>query len=76
MTCKKCGSERVAFISAKCSDLGWFSAPWLKMEKDGYLPYLEPIGGGDYLEIKVCFDCGQLQGEFPVSDNDIKSGDD
>jgi DNA-directed RNA polymerase subunit RPC12/RpoP len=33
---------------------------------DGYLPNIKNLGGGDDLEISVCLDCGQAQGDWPV----------
>jgi hypothetical protein len=40
-------------------------------EHDGYVPTDCGIGDkgfGDYVEIKVCLDCGQLQGKWPRKD--------
>lgn len=65
MACQKCKSERVLGISGKCSDCCFASIGGGK-EKDGYVPSIKPIGGGDYVTFKVCLDCGQMQGTFPV----------
>jgi hypothetical protein len=32
----------------------------------GYVPRDMEVGGGDYVDIEWCLDCGQLQGKFPV----------
>lgn len=65
MTCQKCKSTRVARLSAKCSDLCFVSVDG--REHDGYVPSDMGIGGGDYVDLKWCLGCGQLQGEFPMS---------
>lgn len=41
----------------------------------GYVPRGLNIGGGDNIEIEVCLECGQLQGEWPVPDPQVKSDD-
>jgi hypothetical protein len=64
MSCKKCGSERVAEISGKCSDMSWARVG--DKEHDGYVPSDMGIGGSDYIEFNYCLDCGQMQGEFPL----------
>jgi hypothetical protein len=40
-------------------------------EHDGYVPSNLGIGSGDYIEIQYCLDCGQLQGEFPITPDDV-----
>jgi hypothetical protein len=32
------------------------------VEEQGEIPSDSPFGGGDYLEIDVCLDCGKAQG--------------
>ena len=68
-TCFKCGSDRVASIQGKSSDLSDFG--YQGWEHSGYLPYVDNICGGDYIEFSVCLECGQVQGNFPVSDEGI-----
>jgi len=74
-----CGSNRIARIGAKCSDLCYAEVSHLGLEKDGYVPVGIGIDdGGDYVDFDYCLDCGQLQGEFPISDSQVKkafSGD-
>ncbi len=77
MNCQKCKSERILEISAKVSDMGHYRIG--EHEKDGgYVPADLEIGGDDYLEINVCLDCGQHQGNFPVPPAEIEQqqGDD
>jgi len=69
MTCQKCKSERVLDVTAKCSDLCFVRMG--DKEHDGYVPTDCGIGDegfGDYVEIKVCLECGQLQGKWPRKD--------
>ena len=65
MKCSKCGSSRIFEVSAKCSDL--FHGNIRTIEFDSYVPNNLGIGGGDYVEIDLCLDCGQAQGDWPVS---------
>lgn len=63
MNCQRCNSERIVSARAKCSDM--FSATVGEREHDGYVPDDLGVGGGDYLKIKYCLECGQLQGTWP-----------
>lgn len=47
------------------------SASFGDLEHDGYVPYIEALGGGDYLEIRFCADCGLLQNFQPLTDRQI-----
>lgn len=69
MTCK-CGSTRVIQISAKCNDLAFTTIPHLNLEHDGYMPYLG-ILGGDYVDLNICMDCGQIRGWKPIDDRQV-----
>jgi len=64
MKCQRCGSERILSAGCKCSDM--FTASVGDLEIDGYVPDDLGIGGGDYVELDLCLDCGQLQGKFPL----------
>jgi len=63
MACE-CGSERIAMVNAKCSDLCQFVID--DYEKVGYVQSDVGIGDGDYIEFDYCLDCGRIQGKFPV----------
>lgn len=63
MICQKCQSDLVAHVSAKCSDCCHISLK--DAEKIGYMPNNLGIGGGDYIDLKWCLNCGQIQGKFP-----------
>jgi hypothetical protein len=65
MTCQRCESERVAFLSTKSSDRNYFDIGDA-FQDQGYVPVGAGIGGDDYVEIHYCLDCGQLQGNFPL----------
>jgi len=68
MICQRCKSNRILSISAKCSDQ--CCASYKGREHAGYVPSLKVIdagdGYGDYVQFKLCLECGQLQGEFRV----------
>lgn len=63
MPCK-CGSKRIATVSAKSSDLNYIFIG--EKEHNGYVPTDMEIGKDDYLEFDYCLDCGKIQGEFPL----------
>lgn len=63
MKCQRCESTRVLRAYGKCSDL--FSARLEDKEYEGYVPSKLGIGGSDDINIKVCMNCGQLQGTWP-----------
>jgi len=73
--CRKCRNNRIATISAKCSDLCNVSIIPAKKSHTGYVPDSLGIGGGDYVEFSYCLDCGQMQGDFPISVKDAEEGD-
>lgn len=64
MSCLKCNSNRIAFVTAKCSDC--CSVEVGGLDQQGYVPDDIGIGGGDYIEFKWCLDCGQIQNKFPL----------
>ena len=64
MSCQRCESERVADFGAKCSDM--FNVSLGDKEHDGYVLDDLGIGGGDYINVEFCLDCGQMQGDFPL----------
>jgi hypothetical protein len=68
-TCKRCESNRILSICGKCSDC--CSAHYQDREHDGYVPSIDVIGGGDYVEFDLCLECGQHQGKFPVSQEEV-----
>ena len=67
MSCQRCRSERILKVSGKCSDM-CCTKFYTGEEKNGYVPSDLNIGGGDYIEVRICMECGQVQGEFPVGD--------
>lgn len=64
-----CGSERTLSVSGKVSDLCYSSVG--DRQRDGGTPYGMNIGGGDYLEFKLCLDCGKVAGTFPVTEDAV-----
>ena len=65
-TCENCGSERVLQISGKCNDMCNMS--FKNAEHNCYVPSDSPVGGGDYIEIDICFACGKAQGIMNIED--------
>lgn len=65
MKCYTCKNNRIAEIDAKCSDLCCVTVG--DNDQQGYVPHDMNIGGGDYIRIKYCLNCGQIQGQFPLS---------
>ncbi len=63
--CKQCKGDRIATITAKSSDRnhGAFNG----MSFEGSVPYDIGIGGGDYVRLEWCLDCGQIVGNFPAA---------
>jgi hypothetical protein len=41
-------------------------------EYDGYVPDDLGIGGGDYVEINLCLECGQVAGNWPLPNSRIE----
>lgn len=66
MSCLRCKSERTARIGGKTSDLCSVYIGTLVERDDGYVPSDMNIGGGDYLELEFCMDCGQMAGTWPL----------
>ncbi len=56
--CQRCNSERVFHITVISRDPGRVPIDW------GLVPNWD--NNGDFLEISYCFDCGQIQGKFPL----------
>jgi len=72
-TCQRCGSDQIAFVSAKCPDGVMSESPsgvWVEAT-------LVPLGvglgsSGEYVDVCWCLDCGQLQGKFPIPAQVVK----
>jgi len=60
MECENCNSDRILQISAKCNDM--CSLVFKSVEYNGYVPNESKIGGGDYIELDICLECGIAQG--------------
>ena len=61
MTCKDCGSERLANVGGKCSDLGNLYVPHLDIDIDGYHPNIKGICSSDYIDLGFCLECGRFR---------------
>ena len=73
MNCQRCQSKRVLVVYAHCSDCCSYGIGYA--EHDGYVPRDLGIGGGDDVEIEVCLDCGQMQGEYPIKPSKLEQLD-
>jgi len=73
MSCIKCKSERIVEIVAKCNDLCHITENHTGLKHEGYNIY---GSGGDYLEINLCLQCGQIQDNFPMEDLNIEGEND
>lgn len=68
--CHRCNSTRIGDMSAKCSDC--FSITIESNEHQGYVPCDIGIGSDDYVEMRYCLDCGQIQGKFPLPKSEME----
>lgn len=67
-----CSHSRVLYVGAKAGDCKAFSVPHLDIDHNGYAPNIPGIADGDYIDFRVCLDCGQILGFTSMSDEDIK----
>ena len=65
--CQRCGSDRIASPFGKCSDAFGLQIRGEDVVENDYVPCGFNIGDSDYIEFDYCLDCGQIQGEFPIS---------
>jgi hypothetical protein len=74
--CQKCNSGRIMNIDAKTSDMCTVYASNNRpgeLEPD-YVPDDIGLGGGDYLSLSYCLECGQIQGNFPLPKTELEGG--
>jgi len=62
-----CKHEKTFMIGGKVSDMAFWVWPD-DSDGDGYVPRIPGIGGGDYIEIEICTDCGAVLG-FPTGED-------
>lgn len=70
MICKNCQSKRIAVVTGKCDDRCSVTVNDTALE--GYVPEDLAIGGGDYITIKFCMNCGQMQNNFPLAISELE----
>ena len=74
MNCQRCLSKRIFSISGKCSDLCNYSLNGKEPSgNNNYVPEDMNVGGGDFLTVDVCLDCGQTQGSWPLPKSKFES---
>ena len=71
--CQECESDRIADVNARCNDM--FFAEVNGNEHEGYVPTDLGIGSGDYVRFSFCLECGQIQGDFPLTETSIETGE-
>ncbi|MDX2130299.1 MAG: hypothetical protein SFU91_14790 [Chloroherpetonaceae bacterium] len=69
--CSLCGSERIISVSAKTGDLCVIQFKSKRFL--GNLPKEIGIGGGEYLELRFCLQCGRIQNDFPRLHTSLES---
>lgn len=62
MKCQKCKSEKIVSMCAKCPD--GFDVDFYGKNYESVV--IKNISDGEYVDPKICLDCGQCQGKFPV----------
>jgi hypothetical protein len=67
--CNECSSSKLISVIGKCNDR--CITIYNDKEYKGYVPDDMNIGGGDYMEFTYCAHCGKIQGDFPISDENI-----
>ena len=70
MECAHCKSLRVAEITARCKDQSTFKLPSDGIDYEGYVSFFS--SDGDTLMLKICFDCGMVQGDFPITVENVQ----
>ena len=68
-----CKSERFIQICGKTSDMCFAFHEPSKTEGNGYVPCGLGFddGSADYIDFKLCLDCGTIQGKYPISDKKV-----
>ena len=60
--CDGCKSDRIITFTGKCRCSDMFTAEYNNVEYMDYVPRDLGIGGGDYIKINLCLECGKVQG--------------
>lgn len=75
MTCECIMINRLATVSAKCSDLCSVELSDGR-ESEGYVPHYIGIGGADYIDFTYCLECGRIQeGDrmWPIAEESLEA---
>lgn len=73
MVCTRCPSKRILYVRAKIADDGCYTSIYGN-EVTGVVPSGLGIGVGDYIELSLCLDCGQVQAVFPLPETTLEKG--
>ena len=72
MGCDKCKSRRIMSVYVQGRDTHNLTYDW--NEHSGYMPEaLTQLYGnyGDAIEFKLCLECGKIQGDFPITEEQV-----
>ena len=61
--CQRCKQNTIMHVVAKCSDM--YCGDHAEGENGSYVPSGLGIGSGDYIDFKLCLNCGQVQDTWP-----------
>lgn len=70
MACQTCQSPRILSVFAHSVDRNSFTIQG--KEQEGYVPDDLGIGRGDDVEFRLCLNCGQQQGTWPLPKSDLE----
>jgi len=73
MKCQKCDSERILEVQTGVEECSY---TYDGEEYECVAPIIDNVSDGLYVDIALCLDCGQVQGEFPAEDPDFDEEED
>lgn len=72
MFCARCLSTRIISVNSKSSDCNLVTMPNTDKQHQGYVPDDMNIGGGNYLYISYCAQCGHMFGKWPIEPTNLE----
>ena len=69
--CQRCESNKLFSMNAKFNDMFTFTYQGKNHDTPDYAPNVDNICDSDYAFPEICLECGQVQGNFPVDDDEI-----
>ena len=71
MICENCEEDTVITVADKVDDK--FCIKGSNIDYDGYVPDIPWLGGGDYINIKICYSCGILPEFTELSKEEMRN---